>query len=64
MGERLDRIRRAFSPPVTAEWVDAVVTQRSEQADEIEKSRGSKAAQKHRRETGKMVEKMMRRGVI
>jgi hypothetical protein len=64
MGERLDRIKRVINPPVTAEWIDTVVTQRSEQADEIEESKGPKAAQRHREKTGRMVGKMLRRGVI
>jgi hypothetical protein len=64
MGERLDRIKRVINPPVTAEWVDAVVTRRSEQADAIEESKGSKVAQRHREKTGEIVGKMLRRGVI
>jgi hypothetical protein len=44
MGERLDRVKRALNPPVTAEWIDSVISARSEQADEIEQSRGQEAA--------------------
>lgn len=64
MGKRYDRIKEAISPPLTAEWVDMVVTHRGIKFDEIEKSKGPEAAQKHREKTGKLVQKMVRRGII
>ena len=64
MGKRYDKVRQAISPPLTVEWVDLVVTQRSSQADEIEKLKGPKVAQKHREKTGKLVQKMIRRGIV
>lgn len=64
MGERIERIKRAIQPPVTAEWVNMVVTARSEQADKIERSKGPEAADRHREKTGKFVTKMTQRGLI
>lgn len=64
MGDRFERIKRAVQPPVTAEWIDVVVTARSEQADKIERSKGLEAADRHREKTGKFVTKMIQRGLI
>lgn len=64
MGDRLDRLREMLKPPVTAEWVDRVVTEGSRKADEIEASRGPEAADRYREKTGREVKKMLDRGVI
>lgn len=60
----LDRIKRAVAPPVTAEWVDMVVTDRDRKASEIESEKGPEAAEKYREKSGKLVARMARRGII
>jgi hypothetical protein len=64
MGKRYDRVKQAINPPLTAAWVDMVVTGRGIKSDEIERTKGPEAAQKHREKTGRLVQKMVRRGII
>ena len=63
MGMR-DRIKAIVAPPVTAEWVDFVVSDLDAKADLIEETRGVEAADRYRERTGKWVQKMNKRGII
>lgn len=61
----LDRIKKAIQgPPVTAEWVDMVVTDADRKAERIEETQGPEAANRFREKSGRRVKKMVERGVI
>ena len=61
----LERIKKTIQgPPVTARWVDMVVTNADLKANRIEESRGSEAADRYREKMGRRVKKMTERGII
>lgn len=61
----LKRIKKAVQgPPVTAEWVDMVVTDADRKAEQIEATQGSEAANRYREKSGRRVDRMLKRGVI
>ncbi|MER6605887.1 hypothetical protein ABT282_08200 [Streptomyces sp. NPDC000927] len=60
----LDKIKKAVAPPVTAAWIDMLVTGMDARAQEIEGKKGAEAADAFREKKGRSIARITKRGII